>query len=135
MVQLYLLGGANVLHCPPVRAHRCHLANTMELVLPLAHLSPQPKWQIDRFSHFCRGHGRMSWGTLVPKTITIELANTLELVLPSAHPSSLPKWQIVDQFSRFCTAESPYTLQWASHRPFPKKLPLPMALCALQGRK
>jgi len=27
---------------------------------PLAHLSPQPKQQIDRFSHFCTAHGRKS---------------------------------------------------------------------------
>jgi len=36
------------------------LANTIELVLPSAHLSPRPKLQIDRFSHFCTAHGRKS---------------------------------------------------------------------------
>jgi len=30
-------------------AHWRHLANTIELVLPSAHPSPQSKWQIDRF--------------------------------------------------------------------------------------
>jgi len=30
--------------------------NTIELVLPSAHESPQPKRQIDRFSRFCRAH-------------------------------------------------------------------------------
>jgi len=40
MVQSYLPGGANWRH----------LANTIELVLPSAYLSPQPKGQIDRFS-------------------------------------------------------------------------------------
>jgi len=34
------------------------LTNTIQLVLPSAHLSPQPKWQIDRFSHFCTAHSR-----------------------------------------------------------------------------
>jgi len=29
--------------CPLMRAHWRHLANTIELVLPWAHLSPQPK--------------------------------------------------------------------------------------------
>ena len=24
--------------------------------VPRAHLSPQPKWHLDRFSHFCRAH-------------------------------------------------------------------------------
>jgi len=43
--------------CPPVRAHWRHLANTSKLVLPSAHPSPQPKRQIDRFSHFCTPHG------------------------------------------------------------------------------
>jgi len=42
------------------RRHWRHLANTIEQVLPSAHLSPQPKQQIDRFSHFCTAHGRMS---------------------------------------------------------------------------
>jgi len=35
-----------------MRGRWCHLANTIEFVLPFAHLSPQAKWQIDRFSHF-----------------------------------------------------------------------------------
>ena len=46
--------------CPPIRRHWRHLANTIKLVLPSAHLSPQPKWQIDRFSRFCTAHGRKS---------------------------------------------------------------------------
>jgi len=44
--------------CPPMRAHWRHLANTIELVHPSAHLSPQHKQQIDRFSRFCTCHGR-----------------------------------------------------------------------------
>jgi len=42
------------------QAHWRQLANTIELVLPSAHPSPQPKWQIDRLSHFCTAHGRKS---------------------------------------------------------------------------
>jgi len=43
------------------------------------------------------------------------LANTIEPVLPSAHPSPQPKRKI-DRVSLFAqlTAESPYTLQWAT---------------------
>jgi len=41
-------------------AHWHHLQNTIELVLPSAHLSPQPKWQIDLFSRFCTAHSRKS---------------------------------------------------------------------------
>ena len=48
--------------CLPVRAHGRHMANTIELVLPSAHPSPQCKWQIDPFSHFCTAHGRVSSG-------------------------------------------------------------------------
>ena len=39
-------------------AHWRHLANTIELVLPLDHPSPQPKRQIDRFRRFCTAYGR-----------------------------------------------------------------------------
>jgi len=45
------------------------LANTIEVVLPSAHLSPQPKWQIDRLG-FYTAHGRKSlyltMGALLP---------------------------------------------------------------------
>ena len=46
--------------CPHGRAHWRHLANTIELVLPSAHPSPQSKRQIDRFSRFCTAQGRKS---------------------------------------------------------------------------
>jgi len=52
IVQSYSSGA----YVPPVWAHWRHLANTTELVLPLAHPSPQPKRQkneIDWFSRFC----------------------------------------------------------------------------------
>jgi len=51
-------GIANV----PMRVHWRHLANTIELVPPSANPSTQPIRQIDRFSHFCTAHGRMSPG-------------------------------------------------------------------------
>jgi len=37
-----------------------NLANTIELVLPSAHPSPQPKRQVDQLSRFCTAHGRKS---------------------------------------------------------------------------
>jgi len=43
--------------CHPMWAHWRHLANTIELVLPSAHPSPQPKRQVDRFSRFWAAHG------------------------------------------------------------------------------
>jgi len=39
---------------PSTRGHWRNLANTIELVLPSAHPSPQPKRQINQFSHFGR---------------------------------------------------------------------------------
>jgi len=53
MVQWYSQGGANVPAHVGALAPR-HLANTIELMLPSAHLSPQPKQQIDRFLHSSR---------------------------------------------------------------------------------
>jgi len=45
--------------------------NTIELVLPSAHLSPQSKRQIDHFKPFLHTHGRKSlylqWALLFPK--------------------------------------------------------------------
>jgi len=38
--------------CPLMTADWRHLANTIELVHPSAHPSPQPKRQMDRFSRF-----------------------------------------------------------------------------------
>jgi len=55
----------------PMRAHWHHLANRIELVLPLAHLSPQTKQQIDRFSHFCTAHGKVLSGMSFPLIIPL----------------------------------------------------------------
>jgi len=46
--------------CPPIRAHWRHLANMIELELPSAHRSLQPKREIDRFSCCCIAHGTKS---------------------------------------------------------------------------
>ena len=46
--------------CASVPSHEGTLANTIELVLHWAHATPQPQRQIDRFSHFCTAHGRVS---------------------------------------------------------------------------
>ena len=98
--------------CPPVWAHWRLLANTIKLVLPSAHPSPQPKRQINRSSHFCTAHSRVSLGTLAPpaKPNTIETVHTgaswqmrLNLCFTRSTPSPQPKRQI-DRFSRFGTA-------------------------------
>ena len=46
--------------CPHGRAHWRHLANMIEVELPSAHRSLQPKREIDRFSRCCISHGRKS---------------------------------------------------------------------------
>jgi len=50
--------------CAFMGAHWRHLANTIELVLPSAHLSPKPKRQVSRLSHVCTADGRVSSGML-----------------------------------------------------------------------
>jgi len=100
-------------------AHWRHLANTIELLLPSAHPSPQPKWQSDRFSHYCTAHCRQSlhftmcapfpkkcpfqWGDLDP----------ILYMIAWAQPSPQPKWHL-DRFSRFCSV----SLYLTMGRPF-----------------
>jgi len=59
--------------CPPMIAHWRHLANTIELVHPSAHLSPHAKRQIDRFSRSCTTHGRkchtLQWAPLSTRIV------------------------------------------------------------------
>ena len=45
---------------PPMTTHWRHLTNTIELVHPSAHSSPQLKRQIDGFRRFCTAYGRKS---------------------------------------------------------------------------
>ena len=102
--------------CHPMRAHRRHLANTIELVLPSAHLTLKPKWQSISsaiFAQLTAEGGPAHWR---------HLANTIELVLPSAHRSPQAKQQI-DRFSRFCTAHGRKSLCFTMGAPFPKIAP------------
>jgi len=99
---------------PPIRAHWIHLANTIELVLPSAHLSRRQKRQIDRFSRFRTAHSRVSSGTL---------ASSGEYdVLLSAEPSPQPKRQI-NRFSRSCTAHGRKFLFFTVGDPLPPNCP------------
>jgi len=74
--------------CPPMWAHWRHLANMIELLLPSAHPSPQPKRQIDRFSCFCTAHDR--------KSLYFTMGNPFPQIAPShegygPHSSPSPK--------------------------------------------
>jgi len=89
-------------------AHWRHLANTMELVLPLPHPSPQPKRQIDRFIRYCTARGRKS------------LYFTMGVPFP----------KIAGPFS-WVTAECPYTLQWDAPPPLKIAHSIMPALCSL----
>jgi len=57
--------------CPQGRAHWRHLANTIKLVLPSAHLSPQPKRQTigSAVSAQLKAESAytLQWGTISPK--------------------------------------------------------------------
>jgi len=112
---------------PQGRAHWHHLANMIELVLPSADPSPQPKQQIDQFSRFCTAHGRIclyftmgdpfpqncpfSWGIRIP----------IYFMIAWGRPSPQSKLH-QDRFNRW--PQSVPILH--NGRPFPPKLPLPM---------
>jgi len=116
--------------CPPMCKHWHHLANITELVLPSVHPSPQPKWQINQFSHFCTAHSRkslnftmgdpfpqncpFSWGIWTPTNS-----------IPSAILSPQSK-QHHDRFSHFRSGDRRVSLYFTMGCPFPQKLPLPM---------
>jgi len=108
-----------------MKVHWCQLANTIELVLPLANPRPQPKQQMDRFIRFCTAHGRLS--SAMPGHVlspnSCPFANTCFLGLTWVH-----NWanniSIGSAVFAQITTECRYTLQWTS--PSPLKLPLPM---------
>ena len=109
--------------CPPMWAHWHHLANTIELVLPSAHPSPQPKWQIDRFSRFCTAHGRKSlyltMGDPFPKIAPFHADLDPHLIcdfLGQSKPTVQTSSRSVQLFSHSWPQSVP-TLQWAAHSP------------------
>jgi len=117
-----------VTHCNFMWAHWRHQANTIELVLPSAHPSPQPIRQIDQFSCFCTAHGRKSLHTLQRATLSPKIAsshaesglpyNSWFLARVRAH--NLNGITISSAVFGHVTAECPYTLQWGT--PFHLKI-------------
>ena len=98
------------------------------LNLGLAHPSSQPKWQIERFSHFCTAHGRVSSGipghVLSPNNCPFARGNW---ATPSNTCFLGPTWvhnpngiSIGSAVFAQITAECCYTLQWAA--PFRVKI-------------
>jgi len=109
-----------------------HLANMIDLVLPLAYLSPQPKRQINRVSHFCTAHSRKSlYFTMVhpfpPKLLLrkgdLEPHLTNDSLGPF-EPTTQMASRLVQPFFVQMTEECPYTLQWDAS--FPLKIALAM---------
>ena len=100
-------------------AHWRPLANRIELVLPSAHPSPQPKWQIDQFSRFCTAHGSESlcftMGNRFPQSCpfsSVPPSNSWFLGRVAAHnPNGIMIGSAV--FAQV-TAECPCTLQWVA---------------------
>ena len=88
--------------CPPTMR-----ANTTELVIPSAHPSPQPKRQIDRFSHFCTAHGRLSSG-IPGHVLSLNNCSFAWGIWASSNtasldpPESITQTAFTDRFSRFC---------------------------------
>jgi len=106
--------------------HWHHLTNTIELVLPSAHPSPQPKWQINRFSCFCTAHGRKSlyftMGDPFPKNCPFPWGGEYEPPSNTWFSGPIkvhnPKGISTDSavFAQ-TTAECPNTLQWDTPSP------------------
>jgi len=105
-----------------------HLANTIELVLPLAHLSPQPKREIDLFSRFCTAHGRESLcfavGAPFPKNCPFPTGSGF-VMIPWAHPIPQSK-RCLDWLSCFCIDDHSVPILYNGTPLPPSKLPLPM---------
>ena len=103
----------------------CHLANTIELVHPSAHWSPQPKQQIDQFSCFCTAQGRKSLRFTPELPLTIGgLDLHLIWFLGFMRAQNSKATSIGSVVFAQLTAECHYTLQWFAY--FSIKLPLPM---------
>jgi len=116
--------------CPPMRAHWRHLANTIELVHPLAHSSPQSKRQMDRFSRFCTAYGRkclyFTMGAPIHQNCPFPFKIwTFHITHDAwAHASPQPKRHL-DRFSRLCTDDRGVSL-YNGLPVSPSTLPLPM---------
>jgi len=76
--------------CPPMIAHCRQMVNTIKLVLPSAFPSPQPERQIDQFSHFCTGHGRLANISGV-KSSCLYLLISWHFISPNAYLTILTK--------------------------------------------
>ena len=97
----------------------------------LAHLSPNPKWHLDRFSFYCTAHGRESVYFTPGRPYTLKLPlhmgdlNSYLIYGSWTHPNPQPKRHL-DRFRCFCTVHGRASLYFAMGRPLPSKLPIAM---------
>jgi len=115
-----------------MRAIWRHLANTIELVLPSAHSSPQPKREMDRFSRFYTAYGgNCLYFTMGAPSNRIALTHggsgpPMQHMMLWANASPQPKLHL-DRFSRVCTDDRGVSLYFKNGLPVShSKLPLPM---------
>ena len=129
MVQCYSTGDSNVSSQAPMRAHWLHLANTIELVHPSAHSSPQPKSKWIGSAAFAQLTAESAY-TLqwAPLSTRIALSDggsgpAMYIMMLWAHESPQPKRNL-NRFSRVCTDDRRVSL--CGLPVSPSKLFLPM---------
>jgi len=118
-------------------AHRAgHIGATWWIWLnlfPSAHPSPQPKQQIDRFSHFCTAQGGKClyfiMGDPFPQNCPFSwgIGTPIHFVIHWGRPSPQSKLHH-DRFSYFCTGDRRVSLYFAMGAPFPQNCPFPRGI-------
>jgi len=116
--------------CPTVSAHWRHLANTIEHVLPLAHLSPQSKRKSigSAVLHSSQQKVPILYnGRLFPQKFPLPMGDLEPHLthdsLGTSEPTTHMAFRLV--FSRFCTDDRRVSLYFTMERSSPSKLPLP----------
>ena len=114
MVQCYSTGDGNV---SSHEAHWHHLANTIELVHPSAHSSPQSKRQMYRFSRFYTGYSRkclyFTMGAPIHQNCPFKWGIwTCHVTHDALGPCEPTNKRHLDRFSRVCTDYRGVTLYW-----------------------
>jgi len=109
-------------------AHWRHLTNTVGLVLPSAHQSPQPKRQDDRLTRFCTARGKMSLyfttDACFPQNWPFLLGDLFLWTIPTHNTNGIFIGSAV--FAQ-TSVECPYTLPWDAHSP-PEICPFPWGI-------
>jgi len=108
--------------CPPVRAHWRHLANTIEHVLPSAHLSPQSKQKSigSVVLHSSQQKVPILYnGRLFPPKLPLPIGDLEPHLTHDSLGVSKPTTHMAFRLVVFALtiAECPYTLQWDSPPP------------------